>query len=135
MLALLSLLPRASTTFLFALAALLRFYGTDSGVSAHHPLAGFPLLGWSLTAFVLASAALVVDLGLEWNRVVGTRARADRERDQERRRRDRAARQSDLQARCLLGLLSGQRRDTSANRRRLQALIAELAPRLTAQAR
>ena len=123
MLALLSLLPRASTTFLFALAALLRFYGTDSGVSAHHPSAGLPLLGWSLKAFVLASAALLVDLGLEWNRVVGTRARADRERD-------RAARQSDLHARCLLGLLDSQRRDTAANRRRIQALIAELEPRL-----
>ena len=130
MLALLSLLPRASTTFLFALAALLRFYGTDSGVSARHPSAGLPLLGWSLTAFVLASAALLVDLGLEWNRVVGTRACADRERDQARRHRDRTARQSDLQARCLLGLLDSQRRDTAANRGRIQTLIAELEPKL-----
>ena len=119
MLELLSLLTRVTTTFLFALAALLRFYGTDTSDT----LAGFTLLGWSLTAFVLASAALLVDLGIGWNGL-------GRRRDREAEEREVAARQSNLQARCLLGLLRSQRRDTAANRRQIEALIAELAPEL-----
>ncbi len=119
MLELLSLLTRATTTFLFALAALLRFYGTDTSDT----LAGFTLLGWSLTAFYMASAALLVDLGIGWNGL-------GRRRDREAEERAIAARQSNLQARCLLGLLRSQRRDTAANRRQIAALIAELAPEL-----
>lgn len=119
MLELLSMLTRATTTFLFALAALLRFYGTDTSDT----LAGFTLLGWSLTAFVLASAALLVDLGIGWQCLGGRRSREAGEREI-------AARQSDLQARCLLGLLRSQRRDTAANRRQIETLIAELAPEL-----
>ncbi len=119
MLELLSLLTRATTTFLFALAALLRFYGTDTSDT----LAGFTLLGWSLTAFYMASAALLVDLGIGWNGL-------GRRRDREAEERAIAARQSHLQARCLLGLLRSQRRDTAANRRQIAALIAELAPEL-----
>ena len=119
MLELLSLLTRATTTFLFALAALLRFDGTDTSDT----LAGFTLLGWSLTAFVLASAALLVDLGIGWQCLGGRRSRQAGEREV-------AARQSNLQARCLLGLLRSQRPDTAANRRQIEALIAELAPEL-----
>ena len=50
MLGFLALLPRGLTTFLFALAALLRFYGSSNSI----PIAAVPLtlLGWSLTAFL-----------------------------------------------------------------------------------
>ena len=79
MMALLALLPRGLTTVLFALAALLRFDGSSSSI----PIPAFPLslLGWSLAAFVLATAALLVDLGLEWNRGNRTRNRQARRRE------------------------------------------------------
>jgi hypothetical protein len=119
MLELLSLLTRATTTVLFSLAALLRFYGTD----ASDTIAGFTLLGWSYAAFYLASAALLVDLGIGWQCLGGRRSREAGERAA-------AAEARDLQARCLPGLLRAQRRDTAAHRRANQRLIAELAPEL-----
>ncbi len=67
MLAFLALLPRALVTFFYALAALLRFFVDGCVESAHQAEATAALLGWSLAAFVVASAALLVDLGLEWN--------------------------------------------------------------------
>jgi len=88
----LSLLPRASTTFLFALAALLRFYGsTDTTILPTIPLT---LLGWSLAAFLLATAFLLVDLGIEWNR--------------RNRTRNRSTQRAQLQNGCLVGLAEFQ---------------------------
>ncbi|MEB3184444.1 MAG: hypothetical protein VKM97_01020 [Cyanobacteriota bacterium] len=94
MLAFLALLPRALVTFLYALSAFLRFFapslpadellpilpraGTDQALPA--------LLGWSLAAFQLASAALLVDLGVEWNSRARARNRADVRRDRALRR-------------------------------------------------
>ena len=58
------------------LGALLRFYGSSNSIPI--PAVPLSLLGWSLTAFLLASAALLADLSLEWNR--GTRDRAGQDR-------------------------------------------------------
>ena len=104
MLGFLALLPRGLTTFLFALAALLRFYGSSNSI----PIPAFPLtlLGWSLTAFLLASAALLADLGLEWNR--GTRDRAGQ--DRRNRRVDG----------CLVGLAEFQLEPGASSRARLK---------------
>jgi hypothetical protein len=66
MIGFLALLPRGLTTFLFALAALLRFYGCSNSIPI--PTVPFTLLGWSLAAFLLASTSLLVEIGLEWDR-------------------------------------------------------------------
>ena len=89
------------------LGALLRFYGPSNSI----PIPAFPLtlLGWSLTAFLLASAALLADLGLEWNR--GTRDRAGQDR------RDRRAL---LQDGCLIRLAEFQLEPRESSRARLR---------------
>jgi hypothetical protein len=71
----LALLPRTLTTFLFALAALLRFYG-----NTNTPFLHLTSLEWSLLAFNLGAAALVVNLGLEWNAGNRSRSQAEDER-------------------------------------------------------
>jgi hypothetical protein len=58
----LPLLPRNLTTFLFALTALLRFYGNTETLYFH-----LTLIQWSIVAFSLAAAFLVVNISLEWN--------------------------------------------------------------------
>ena len=55
----LALLPRSLTTFLFALAALLRFYGNTETEFFH-----IATLQWSFLAFCLGLAALVANLSL-----------------------------------------------------------------------
>jgi hypothetical protein len=98
----LALLPRTLTTFLFALAALLRFYGNTNTEFLH-----LTTLGWSLLAFSLGSAALLVNLGLEWNAGRRSRSQAEDERlraeeerlraEEERlRARERETRRDDL---------------------------------------
>jgi len=104
MLGFLALLPRGLTTFLFALAALLRFYGSSNSIPI--PAVPLSLLGWSLTAFLLASAALLADLGLEWNR--GTRDRAGQ------------AQRADLQDACLVRLAEFQLEPGEPSRARLR---------------
>ena len=88
MVSFLALLPRTLTTFLFALAALLRFYGNTDTKFLH-----LTTLDWSLLAFSLGSAALLVNLGLEWN--AGRRSRSQAE-DERLRAREREARRDDL---------------------------------------
>ena len=85
----LPLLPRNLTTFLFALTALLRFYGNTETLYFH-----LTLIQWSLVAFSLAAAFLVVNIGLEWN--TGNRSR---NRELEARQRELEARQRELEAR------------------------------------
>jgi hypothetical protein len=64
MIELLKLLPKSLTTFLFAVAALLRFYGnSDTILFSFFP---FTTIQGSLLVFALGSASLVVNLGLEW---------------------------------------------------------------------
>jgi hypothetical protein len=62
MIELLKLLPKSLTTFLFAVAALLRFYGNSDTI-----LFPFTTIQGSLLVFALGSASLVVNLGLEWH--------------------------------------------------------------------
>jgi hypothetical protein len=91
---LLALLPGAAVTFLFALAALLRFY-TGNDFSFHwRPIS---LTDWSLWAFAAAVLALLVDLGLKWNagnrerdRAIEAEARATEERNRATEERNRA---------------------------------------------
>ena len=77
MVSFLALLPRSLTTFLYAVAALLRFYGnTDT------------ILDWSLLAFALGTASLLVNLSLEWNAGNRSRNQAIEARERETRRDD-----------------------------------------------
>ncbi|WP_228015845.1 DUF874 family protein [Synechocystis salina] len=80
----LALLPRSLTTFLFAVAALLRFYGNIDTT----PISKIPLtiLQWSFIAFILGTAALLVNLGLEWNAGNRSRNREIEARERETRR-------------------------------------------------
>ncbi|MBE9204427.1 hypothetical protein IQ218_14530 [Synechocystis salina LEGE 06099] len=91
----LALLPRSLTTFLYAVAALLRFYGNIDTT----PISKIPLtiLQWSFITFILGTAALLANLGLEWNagnrsrnREIEERNRADQERDRTDQERNRA---------------------------------------------
>ena len=98
MLSFLALLPRALTTFLYAVAALLRFYGNTNTT----PIQFIPItiLQWSLLAFCLGTAALLVSLGLEWNAGNRSRTEAEEERlraeNERNRTRQREARQDNL---------------------------------------
>ena len=91
MVSFLALLPRSLTTFLYSVAALLRFYGNTDTI----PISRIPLtiLDWSLLAFALGTASLLANLGLEWN--TGNRSRAQTE-DERTRSRQREARQDHL---------------------------------------
>ncbi|QHU99007.1 hypothetical protein [Synechocystis sp. CACIAM 05] len=84
----LALLPRSLTTFLYAVAALLRFYGNID--TTPFQLIPLTILDWSFLAFTLGTAALLVNLGLEWNAGNRSRNRADQERDRTDQERDRA---------------------------------------------
>ncbi|MEB3226074.1 MAG: hypothetical protein VKJ86_09755 [Synechococcus sp.] len=94
----LALLPRTLTTFLYAVAALLRFYAdTDTTPIQLLPLT---ILQWSFLAFALGTAALLVNLGLEWHAGNRSRTQAEDERlraeDERRRTSDRETRRDDL---------------------------------------
>ena len=82
----LALLPRSLTTFLYDVAALLRFYGNIDTT----PFQPIPLtiLQWSFWAFTLGTASLVVNLGLEWNAGNRSRYQAAQARERETRRDD-----------------------------------------------
>jgi hypothetical protein len=120
MLAFLALLPRVLVTFLYALAALLRFFadGPFTPPASAGRAQATALLGWSLTAFVLASAALLADLGLECHRGNGRR-----EREAQRRERQgvRLSREASFRM-ALAGFLLDP---GEASRRRLSRLIGD----------
>ena len=117
----LPLLPRNLATFLFALTALLRFYGNTETLYFH-----LTLIQWSLVAFSLAAAFLVVNIGLEWN--AGNRSRnqeiearereirrdnlADEERNQANRERNRASIRARIQTRWIILQIQHQFRGT-----------------------
>ena len=88
MLAFLALLPRGLVAFFYALAALLRFFVDGTVESAEEAQATSAVLGWSLASFYMASTALLVDLGLEWNRGNGRRNSLDERRERSLRRLD-----------------------------------------------
>ena len=117
----LPLLPRNLTTFLFALTALLRFYGNTETLYFH-----LTLIQWSLVAFSLAAAFLVVNISLEWtagnrsrNRELEARQRADEAREREIRRdnladeeRNRSSIRARIQTRWIILQIQHQFRDT-----------------------
>ncbi|MFZ4666114.1 MAG: hypothetical protein ACOYME_06795 [Prochlorotrichaceae cyanobacterium] len=98
MVSFLALLPRSLTTFLYSVAALLRFYGNTDTI----PISRIPLtiLDWSLLAFALGTASLLANLGLEWNTGNRSRKQAEAERlraeDERTQSRQREARQDHL---------------------------------------
>ncbi len=98
MIELLKLLPKSLTTFLYAVAALLRFYGnSDTILFSFFP---FTTIEWSFLVFALGSASLVVNLGIEWhagnrNRRETTAART-RIENENLAAREREARRDDL---------------------------------------
>ena len=140
MLSFLAILPRSLVTFLYAAAALLRFYGDAETIPFERYGFTYSVLDWSLVAFIAATVALVVNLGLEWNsgnrsrnREAEERDRADEERSTaaaERGRteaeRRRAARRARIQAQFLVALGQHQRRNTLETQQRLDAAIALL---------
>ncbi|WP_030008144.1 hypothetical protein [Picosynechococcus sp. NKBG042902] len=104
MVSFLALLPRALTTFLYAVAALLRFYANTDTIPIQ--LCPLTILQWSFLAFTLGTTALLANLGLEWhagNRAKNERTRAEdeanRERDRANQERERAARRARIQNR------------------------------------
>jgi len=112
----LALLPRSLTTFLYAVAALLRFYGNTNAI----PIQPIPLtlLDYSFWAFILGSTALLVNLGLEWNagnRAKDERARAADERARERHRADQERNKADRERNR-----ADQERERAARRARIQ---------------
>ena len=117
MLAFLALLPRALVSFLYDLAALLRFFDDGTVESADQAGATAALLGWSLAAFVVASAALLVDLGLEWHG-------GNRRRDGEAARRKRALRRLDGEIEYRRALAEVLLDSSDTSRQRLRELIS-----------
>ena len=117
----LPLLPRNLTTFLFALTALLRFYGNTETLYFH-----LTLIQWSLVAFSLAAAFLVVNISLEWNagnrsrnREIEARQREDEAREREIRRdnladeeRNKASIRARIQTRWIILQIQHQFRGT-----------------------
>ncbi len=145
MVSLLGLLPRSFTTFLFALAALLRFYGNSESI----PIPAFPLtyLQWSFWTFLAATTTLVANLGLEWHAgrqrgyreaeareiaietrevAIETREIAIETREITTRERDRTAYRARLQAKCLAAIMGFQLADHALSRQRLGDLITLL---------
>jgi len=116
MLAFLALLPRVLVTFFYALAALLHFFVDGTPAAPNQTEASSALLGWSLAAFVLASAALLVDLGLEWDRGHDRRDRQVERRERQVLRQDRETRYRRSVAEVLL-------EPTDVNLKRLRELI------------
>ncbi len=113
MVSILALLPRTLTTFLYAVAALLRFYAdTDTTPIQFLPLT---ILQWSFLAFTLGTAALLVNLGLEWH--TGNRSRTQAEDERLRAEEDRR-RTSDRETRR--DNLADEERERAAHRARIQ---------------
>ena len=90
----LALLPRSLTTFLYAVAALLRFYG-NLNTTPFQPIP-LTILGWSFLAFSLGTASLLANLGLEWNAGNRSRNREIEERNRVAEARERETRCDDL---------------------------------------
>ena len=145
MVSFLALLPRSLTTFLYAIAALLRFYGNTDTI----PIPRIPLtiLDWSLLAFALGTASLLVNLSLEWN--AGNRSRnqalearkrearqdnladeernkADRERNKADRERERSAARARIQNRWIILEIRHQLTPSPETRAALTDLVSFL---------
>jgi len=105
-------------------SAPLRFYGTTDTEFLH-----LTTLRWSLVAFSLGSAALLANLGLEWNAGNRSRSQAEdarlrtaregiRAEEERRRTREREARRDDLEDEERRR--AGEERERAARRARIQ---------------
>ena len=133
MLSFLAILPRSLVTFLYAAAALLRFYGDAETIPLEQYGFTTTVLNWSLVAFLAATVLLLVAIGIEWHggnrrrdQEAEDRERADEERTAAEAERGRAARRARVQAQFLVALGQYQRRNTAETQRRLDAAIALL---------
>ena len=117
MLAFLALLPRGLVSFFYALAALLRCFVDGTVESAEEAQATSALLGGSFASFYMASAALLVDLGLEWHG-------GNRRRDGEAARRKRALRRLEGEIEYRPALADVLLDPSDASRQRLRELIS-----------
>ena len=131
MISLLKLLPRSLTTFLYAVAALLRFYGNTTQI----PFSRLPLtlLQWSFLAFGLGTASILVNIGLEWNagnRAENERARAEDQRaraeDERLEERERSSRRTRIQNRWIILQVRHQLENTPETRSALRDFMSFL---------
>ena len=131
MISLLKLLPRSLTTFLYAVAALLRFYGNTTQI----PFSQLPLtlLQWSFLAFGLGTASILVNIGLEWNagnRAENERARAEDQRaraeDERLEERERSSRRTRIQNRWIILQVRHQLENTPETRSALRDFMSFL---------
>ena len=119
MLSFLAILPRSLVTFLYALAALLRFYGDAETIPLEQYGFQYTVLDWSLLAFVAATVCLVVNLGLEWNS-------GNRSRRTEAEARERTARRTRIQARFAVLQVRHQLDPSTETRAALRDFVALL---------
>ena len=113
----LAVLPRGLYILSFAISTFLRFYvntctSQNQDQGAPWWQASGVVLGFSVAAFLLGAAFLLVDIGLEWNR-----------RDRER---DRQARRTELEDGFFACLAAHQIEASAAAAKRLSAAVVLL---------
>ena len=114
MIELLKLLPKSLTTFLYAVAALLRFYGnSDTILFSFFP---FTTIEWSFLVFILGSGSLVANLGLEWH--AGNQSRRETTAARTRIENENLAARTRIENENLAAREREARRDNLANEER-----------------
>jgi len=114
MIELLKLLPKSLTTFVYAVAALLRFYGnSDTILFSFFP---FTTIEWSFLVFVLGSGSLVANLGLEWH--AGNQSRRETTAARTRIENENLAARTRIENENLAAREREARRDNLANEER-----------------
>jgi hypothetical protein len=117
MIELLKLLPKSLTTFLYAVAALLRFYGnSDTILFSFFP---FTTIEGRFLVFLLGSASLVVNLGLEWH--AGNQSRRETTAARTRIENENLAARTRIESENLAAREREARRDDLANEERERA--------------
>jgi hypothetical protein len=114
MIELLKLLPKSLTTFLYAVAALLRFYGnSDTILFSFFP---FTTNEGRFLVFVLGSGSLVANLGLEWH--AGNQSRRETTAARTRIENENLAARTRIENENLAAREREARRDNLANEER-----------------
>jgi hypothetical protein len=114
MIELLKLLPKLLTTFLYAVAALLRFYGnSDTILFSFFP---FTTIEGRFLVFVLGSGSLVANLGLEWH--AGNQSRRETTAARTRIENENLAARTRIENENLAAREREARRDNLANEER-----------------
>jgi hypothetical protein len=117
MIELLKLLPKSLTTFVYAVAALLRFYGnSDTILFSFFP---FTTIEGRFLVFVLGSGSLVANLGLEWH--AGNQSRRETTAARTRIENENLAARTRTENENLAAREREARRDHLANEEREQA--------------